>query len=75
VAQPVITDRSVLALDVGILLGLARLDVVDFYALFLSPCNELVADVFRAVVAANSLRLPLPLDELREIADDSLSGQ
>ena len=56
--QPVITYGPVVALNVGILLGFARLDVVDVYALFLCPRNELVADVFRTVVPSEGFKFP-----------------
>jgi len=75
VAQPVITDRSVIALHIGILLRFTGLNVIDADALFLCPRDELVADVLRTVVAANSLWLTPPLDELLERADHSVCRQ
>ena len=54
-AQPVITDGSVVALHVGILLRFSGLDVVDLNALFLRPRDELVTDVLRAIVPTERL--------------------
>ena len=45
-------------LDISILLGLARLDVIQPYSLLRSSCDDGVADVFRTVVAAMGKGLP-----------------
>ena len=37
--EPVISDRPIKALDVGILLWLSWLNVAELYALFFSPCD------------------------------------
>ena len=42
------SDRAVVTLDVGVLLGLAGLDVLDRDATFLSLDQQLATDVFRA---------------------------
>ncbi len=60
-----------MALDVGILLGLARLDVLDGDAPFLGPNQQLATDVFRAVVDPNGSRLAPPFDDPVKAPDDS----
>lgn len=50
--QPIVTHRSVVAFDIGILLGLAGLDKRQHNALVFRPVRQLAADVFRAVVLA-----------------------
>ena len=47
--QPFATNGAVLALDIGILLGLTGLDIFEPHIAFLSPFHELPADVFWAV--------------------------
>ncbi len=47
--EPFMPNRAVVALDVGVLLGLPGLDVLDCDALFLGPYQQLATDVFRAV--------------------------
>ena len=56
--QPVVTHRAV-ALDVGILLRISELDIYQTNTVLFRPKNEFAADVFRAVVAANSPWLKL----------------
>jgi hypothetical protein len=46
--EPFMSDGAVVALDVGVLLGLAGLDVLDRDATFLSPDQLLATDLFRA---------------------------
>jgi hypothetical protein len=55
-------NRAVVALDVGVLLGLAGLDVLDGDAAFLGPDQQLATDVFRAVVDPYGARLAAPFD-------------
>ena len=55
-------DGAVVALDVGILLRLAGLDVLDGNPLFISPFQQLFADVFRTIVNPNGARLAAPFD-------------
>lgn len=47
--QPFVLDGAVVALDVGVLLGLTGLDVGQGDAIFVSPIRQGLADVFRAV--------------------------
>jgi hypothetical protein len=51
-----------LALDTGILLGLARLDARRGYVLFPCPVDQSSTDVLRAVVDANGKGLTAPFD-------------
>ncbi len=48
-SKPLMPDGAVVALDVGVLLRLARLDVRQGDAIFLSPLQLDMADVFRPV--------------------------
>ena len=63
-AQPVIANGSIVTLDIGILLGLPRLDITQFDALAFRPLNQLMTDEFWTVVAANRLGFATPLNEL-----------
>ena len=74
-SQPVIAYRSVVALDVGILLRVARLNKIQSDASFLGPCSELCADKFGAVIASYSLRLSTPFNDLVQRAYHTFSRQ
>ena len=63
-AEPVVADRPVVAFDIGVLLRVTGLDVIQPDASAFGPGDKGSADVFRAVVAANDLRLAAPLDDL-----------
>ena len=65
-------DGAVVALDVGVLLGLAGLDVLDGDAPFPGPDQQLAADVFRAVVDPYGAGLAAPFDDPVETSDDPL---
>ena len=56
-------DCPVVAVDVGILLRLARLNVFDRNATIFGPSQQLHADVFRAVVDPDHLRRSSPFDD------------
>ncbi len=56
-------DGAVVALDVGVLLGLAGLDVLDGDPMFLGPYQQLATDVFRAVVDPYGAGLAAPFDD------------
>src|SRR5205085_4734311 len=60
--------RAVEALDVGVLVGLAGLDVTDVDLLFLAPVGKCPGGKLRAVVAAQCRRSSMNLDELLEHA-------
>lgn len=51
--QPAMAHRPVVALNIGVLLRLARLDMFDPDLPFLRPCQQRMADVFRPIVAAD----------------------
>jgi hypothetical protein len=53
------------AMDVGVLLGLTGLDVLDRDAPFLSPYQQLATDVFRAVVDPYGAGLSTPFEPPR----------
>lgn len=48
--EPLMPNRPIVALDAGVLLRLAGLDVLDRNPMFLSPFHQLATDVFRVVV-------------------------
>ncbi len=68
-------DRAVVALDIGILLGLAELDIDLGYALLLCPIDQRPTDVSRAIVDPNGQGLTLPLNNPMKSADNTLSRQ
>ena len=73
--QPIVAHRAVIALDISILLRLARLDEVDANAAFGGPGQRHGADVLRAVIAANDLGFATPFDDPVEGADDAFGRQ
>src|SRR3546814_16992599 len=58
-------------LDIGVLVGLARLDVTDGHAVELGPLHEGFAQELRAVVGAQALRQAVVGLELFEDADQA----
>ena len=54
-SQPVVIYRAVIALDIGVLLQVARLNIVKADTPFLDPCSEFGTDKFGAVITADSL--------------------
>ena len=64
--------RAVVALDIGILLRLAWLDMGDGDVSLLGPRQKRAADIFRAVIDANYIRLATPLDDPVEGSTDPL---
>lgn len=67
--------NAVVALDVGVLLGLAGLDMLDGDLPLLGPFHQLAADVFRAVVDPNGAWLAAPFDDPVQTTDDPFGGQ
>lgn len=68
-------DRPAIALDIGVLLGLAGPDVGQGDALHFSPGHQRGTDVFRAIVESDRRGLSAPFDDLVQGADDPLGGQ
>lgn len=68
-------NRAVVVFDVGVLLGLAGLDVLDRNAPFLGPYQQFATDVFRAVVGPYGSRLAAPFDDAVEAPDDAFGRQ
>ncbi len=75
VAESVVTNGAVKALDVRVLLRLSGLDVIEANAVFLRPLGQRLADILWPVVAADRCRLAPPFDLLIERAHDPLGGQ
>ena len=63
-------DGSVVAFDIGILLRLARLDVLDGNAPGFRPTQQLPADVLRAIVHPDRKRWTPPFDDPIKAADE-----
>src|SRR3546814_12304825 len=59
-----VAHGAVVALHVGVLLRLARLDVLDPDVLSFRPVQKRAADVLGAVVAADPARLAAPFTDL-----------
>jgi hypothetical protein len=53
--QPFALDRPVVAFDIGVMLRVALLDVLDCNATIFGPSQQLPAALFRAVVDPDSL--------------------
>ena len=73
--QPFMANRSVVTLELGVLLGFAWLDIFDGDAAFLGPLHQQTTDIFRPVVHANPLRFAAPFDDLVQAAEETHSGQ
>ncbi len=69
VRQPIVSNRSVVSLDAGVLLRLSWLNELQLDSSLLRPVPERVADVFGAVVATNPRWTALPLNDLIQGAD------
>lgn len=61
-----LAEGAVEAFDVGVLVGLARLDVLDGHAVGLGPLHESLAQEFRSIVGAQHLRQPMVALQLLE---------
>ena len=70
--QPVVPNRAVVALDIGILLRLPGLNMLQSNATLLRPGLYCTTDVFRAIVTAERLRLASPFDNLFQTPDNTL---
>ena len=68
-------DRSIIALDLGVLLGLAGLDVQDRDAAFLGPDQQLATDVFGAVVDPNGAGFAAPFHDAVQATNDPFRRQ
>ncbi len=53
--EPIVSDRSVLALDISVLLRLSGLDMLDSDLVPFGPSSQGLADVLRTVVPAEWL--------------------
>lgn len=70
--QPFVANRSVEALDVGVLLRFAWLDVLDANAPAAGPVQQRGTDVLGPVVATNHFRFVTPGHDLRQHPDHSM---
>jgi hypothetical protein len=73
--SPLITHRSVEPLDVGVLLWLAWLYVLEGNARFFGPVLDRTTDVLRAIVTADNQGPASPLNDLFEGTDNPLRRQ
>jgi len=53
--QPLMASRPIVAFDIGVLLGLAWLDVLDVNPHFLCPCLKFPTDVFWAIIRSTAV--------------------
>ena len=67
--------RSIVGFDIGVLLGLARLDICDGDTVFLSPLHHKATDIFGASISPNVSRLAASLDNLVQAAQDAHGRQ
>ena len=74
-AEPFTPNRAVVALDIGVLLGLSGLDVCQKNALLFGPFHELAADIFGPIINTNGFRFPTPFDDLVQAAHDAFGRQ
>ena len=70
--EPLLPDSAVVTLDIGVLLRLAGLDMLDGYSQFLGPDQKLATDVFWAVINPNGAWLAAPFDNPVQTANDPL---
>jgi len=68
-------DRPIVALNIGVLLRLSRLDMGQRDTLVLGPIHKGAANIFRAVVEPDRLRCATPFDDLVQGLDNPLGGQ
>ena len=69
--QPFMSNCTVVALNVDVLLRLPELDVLDGNTLFLSPFRQLATDIFGAIIDPNILWFSTPFDDPIEAANNS----
>jgi len=62
--QPVIPHRSVVTLNVRVLLRVTWLYKHQLYVMVLGPVSQQIADIFGPIVTTNSVRLPTPFNNL-----------
>jgi hypothetical protein len=62
--QSVIPHRSVVTLNVGVLLRVTRLDKHEFNSFIYSLGGQQTADVYWAIITANPLGLATPFNDL-----------
>jgi len=68
--KPFMPNGSIITLDTCVLLGLARLDMLDLDIALFRPFQKLLTDVFRAIVHPYALRLAPPFDDPVKAPDD-----
>jgi len=68
-------DDAVVAFDIGVLLRLAGLDVLDGNSMFRRPFHRLFTDVFGAVVDTYGAWLAAPYDDAVKASDDAFGWQ
>ena len=73
--QPLVTNGAVIAFDVRVLLGLARLDVFKPDVALLGPSHQRATDIFRTVLDTYRLRLTAPFNDLVRAAHNPFSRQ
>jgi hypothetical protein len=62
-------------MDIGVLLGLAGLNMLDGNPMFLGPFLQLFTDVFGAIIDPNGPGFSTPFENAVKSPDHTLSGQ
>jgi hypothetical protein len=73
--KPFVLDGAVEAFDIGVLLGLAGLDIMDGNPLFLGPFQLLGADLFRVAIHPYHAKLSPPFNDAIKAPDHTLGRQ
>ena len=73
--KPFVSYRSVVALDIGVLLRFAGLDMLDGDVAPGSPEKERGANIFRPIIDPNVVRLSTPLDNLIQTSNHAYRRQ
>jgi len=66
--------RAVVALDIGVLLWLSGLDILNVDISRCRPYYQFGADVFQFIIHQNNLQFTLPFDNLVQAAHQPHSG-
>lgn len=68
-------NRSIVSLDIGVLLRLDRLDILDAEAPLCRPCCQLTANKFRSNIDPNNLGLATPFNNPVQASHHPLGWQ
>ena len=69
--QPFMPDRSVVTFDIGVLLRLSGLDMLQGDTSVFGPLRQAAADIFRAIIDPDRVWFPSPPDNPVERSNDA----